>query len=503
MKATSPALNLNAQQSAFYDRVVAKDFSKILLTGEAGTGKTFCLTMAMAELFRRGVNVVIVAPTHLARLNLIEKLPQDIRHRVPTMTVASLLSRFGFDRGDGTTQFTAPNGQRLRDYDVIAIDEVSMIGQKDYDVLKISDTRIIFSGDFAQLPAVMAKSAKDDILSGEEKPEHFHFTQQMRQIGVIHQVAERNRDEVYFPDKTLVGDSGESVIVHNSRGELMETMANQILSTCSTIKETTNYRYICHTNDGVSEANDQIRSKVVAQFLNASPNDHFVVGETLMMYENTPVAYNGEVVEVVDVWADPRYSYVNTYPWEAYKIIIRSNSGCEREIKVIPPRHRPLFKKFFAQLQSDLYRARVHAHHSEADEILEEIRHLKSYWTNVNYPYAVTCHKSQGMTIANVFLDTLSFSKAPSKRSLLYVGLSRASVNLHTIKVAKPEAEIKREINILYRETRIAYENISGQSYLDVKKRIGLPTSTAQEKQVFTEYLMALIADLEQEEEVV
>lgn len=490
---------LNAQQSEFYNRVITKDFSKILLTGEAGTGKTFTLTMAMADLFRQGANVVIVAPTHLARLNLIEKLPLDIRHRVPTMTVASLLKRFGFDRGDGTTQFTAPSGDRLKDFDVIAIDEVSMIGQKDYDVLKISDTRIIYSGDFAQLPAVMAKSAKDDILGGEGSPEHFHFTEQMRQIGVIHQVAERNRDEVFFPDKTLVGTSGESVIVHNTREDLMATMASEITSNCATIKETTNYRYICHTNDGVSEANDLIRSKTVAHFLNKNSDDHFVIGETLMMYENTNVAFNGEIVEVVDVWNDARYAYVNPYPWEAYKIIIQSNSGCQREIKVIPPRHRPLFKKFLAQLQSDLYRARIHAHSSEADEIYEEIKHLTSYWTNVNYPYAVTCHKSQGMTIPNVFLDTLSFAKAPGKKSLLYVGLSRASVNLHTIRVDKTEGEIKREINAMYREVRMTYEAMTGISYLDVKKRTGLPTRTAQEKQVFAEYLAALIADLEQE----
>lgn len=492
---------LNTQQSTFYDRVVAQDFSKILLTGEAGTGKTFCLTLAMADLFRRGHNVVIVAPTHLARLNLIEKLPLDIRHRVPTMTVASLLKRFGFDRGDGTTQFTAPSGERLKDFDVIAIDEVSMIGQKDYDVLKNSATKIIYSGDFAQLPAVMAKSAKDDILGGEEKPEHFHFTQQMRQIGVIHQVAERNRHEVFFPDKTLVGNSGESVIVHNTREDLMETMASQITSNCADIKETTNYRYICHTNDGVSQANDLIRSQTVAHFLNKSSDDHFVIGETLMMYENTPVAFNGEIVEVIDVWKDSRYSYINNYPWESYKILIKSNSGVSRELKVIPPRHRPLFKKFLAQLQSDLYKARIHAHSSEADEIYEEIKHITSYWTNVNYPYAVTCHKSQGMTIANVFLDTLSFSKAPGKKSLLYVGLSRASINLHTVRVAKSDAEIKRDINTMYREVRMAYEAISGQSYLEVKKRTGLPTGTAQEKQVFAEYLAALISDLEQEGE--
>lgn len=492
-------ITLNHLQSEFYNKVVAMDFSKLLLTGNAGAGKTLAMVMAMSTLHRMGKNVVLVAPTHLARLNLIDKLPQDIRRDMETMTVAALLSRFGFDRGDGTTQFTAPDGKRLKDYDVIAIDEVSMLGQKDYDVLKASDTRIIFSGDFAQLPAVMAKSAKGDMTESEERPEHFHFTEQMRQIGVIHETAERNRDEVYFPNASITGDYDEKIVVHNSRESLIQEMVSCLTTECSAIPETIKYRYICHTNDGVSEVNDEVRSKVVSYFLKANPDQHFAVGESLMLYENTRIAYNGEIVKVVDVWQDRRYSYVNPYPWESYKVIIESQAGVQREIKALPPRHRPLYKQYFSQLQSDLLHARIHAKFSEADEILEEIKHLKSYWTNVNYPYAVTCHKSQGMTIPHVFLDTLSFSKAPNKKSLLYVGISRASLSLHTIKVERSESEFAREVNERYREARRTYEEMTGGSYLDLKRKIGLPTRTPADKQVFTEYILAVISDLEQD----
>jgi ATP-dependent exoDNAse (exonuclease V) alpha subunit len=464
------------------------------------THNTFTLTMAMADLFRRGTNLVIVAPTHLARLNLIEKLPADIRHRVPTMTVAALLSRFGYDQGDGTTRFTSPSAKKLNEYDLIAIDEVSMLGQKDYDVLKMAKTKMIFSGDFAQLPAVMAKSAKTDMLEGDDeyRPLHYHFTEQMRQIGVIHQVAERNRNEVFYPTETLVGEQGEKVIVHDSRDLMVKTMINDITSGCGNISESTRYRYICHTNDGVSETNDAIRSNLIPHFLNTPANAHFVVGEPLMLYENLRIAYNGEVVTVVDVWRDPRYSFVNPYPWESYKMLIESSNGVTQEITAIPPRHRPMFKRYFEQLQSDLHRAKINCRTSQADEIFEEIQHLKNYWKNINYPYAVTCHKSQGMTIPHVFVDTLSFSKAPNKKSLLYVGLSRASLSLHTVYVPQCPLEYARKVNARYRQAREIYETLTGGSYLDVKKKIGLSTRTAQEKEVFTDYLLAVIADLEQ-----
>lgn len=493
-------MKFNHQQSEFYTQVTSKRFSKILLTGEAGTGKTFTLTQAMADLFRQGTNLVIVAPTHLARLNLIEKLPADIRHRVPTMTVAALLSRFGYDQGDGTTRFTAPSSKKLEEYELIAIDEVSMLGQKDYDVLKMARTKMIFSGDFAQLPAVMAKSAMGDMLNGDDdyRPVHYHFTEQMRQVGVIHQVAERNRTEVFYPAETVVGEQGEKVVVHHTGGELIEAMTNEIL-TENNIAGSTRYRYICHTNDGVSETNDVVRSRVIPHFLNTPADAHFVVGEPLMLYENLRIAYNGEVVTVQDVWKDARYSYVNPYPWESYSVIIESGAGVTQEIKAIPPRHRPLYKKYFTQLQSDLHRARINVREAEASEIFEEIQHLKNYWKNVNYPYAVTCHKSQGMTIPHVFVDTLSFSKAPNKKALLYVGLSRASHSLHTIYVPQCPLEYARKVNARYREVRETYEAMTGNSYLDVKRRVGLSTRTAHDKEIFTDYLLAVIADLEQE----
>lgn len=494
-------MKLNTKQAEFYDTVTSKKFSKILLTGEGGAGKTAVLTMAMADLFRQGTNLVIVAPTHLARLNLIEKLPPDIRHRVPTMTVAALLSRFGYDQGDGTTRFTAPSAKKLEEYELIAIDEVSMLGQKDYDVLKMAKTKMIFTGDFAQLPAVMAKSAMADMLEGDDeyRPHHFHLTEQMRQVGVIHQVAERNRTEVYYPTESVVGEQGESVVVHHTSQELVGGMIKEITTNCEAIGDATRYRYICHTNDGVSETNDTLRSQLIPHFLKSTSDDHFVVGEPLMLYENLRIAYNGEVATVVDVWKDHRYSYVNPYPWESYTVIIESAAGITQEIKAIPPRHRPLYKKYFTQLQSDLHRAKINCRMAEADEIFEEIQHLKSYWKNVNYPYAVTCHKSQGMTIPHVFVDTLSFSKAPNKRALLYVGLSRASQSLHTVYVPQCPLEYARKVNARYREVRGTYESLTGGSYLDVKRRIGLSTRTAHDKEIFTEYLLAVIADLEQE----
>jgi hypothetical protein len=110
----------------------------------------------------------------------------------------------------------------------------------------------------------------------------------------------------------------------------------------------------------------------------------------------------------------------------------------------------------------------------------------------------MTVHKSQGQTIEKVYCDTESFAKASNKRALLYVGLSRASVALHTVKVEPPKWQVVREINTRYKAAKVAYEAMFAEPAHKVRVRTGLPARTPAQKLTLTEYLEALIADGEQ-----
>ncbi|NDE18655.1 hypothetical protein EBZ80_27505, partial [bacterium] len=125
-------LGLNEEQLDVYMKLINKDFTKLLLMGEAGAGKTYVLTQALAELHRQGAKVLLCAPTHLARITLLNKMPEDVRPYIETRTVASLLGRFGFNTGDGGVAFSKPKADRLGGYEVIALDECSMIGKGEY-----------------------------------------------------------------------------------------------------------------------------------------------------------------------------------------------------------------------------------------------------------------------------------------------------------------------------------------------------------------------------------
>jgi hypothetical protein len=486
-------LELNEGQTSFYYNVVNGKFTKLLLTGEAGTGKTFVLTQALAQAFRDKKRVVLCAPTHLARVNLVNKLPEDVRPYVETKTVASLLSRVGFSIGDGTTGFSSPKGDKLGGYDIIAIDEVSMLSENDYNVLMDSATKIIFTGDFAQLPTVMQRRA--DMLN-DAALEHVHLTEQMRQQGVIHQVAERNREEVYFPTESMA-DNSSSVTVHRTTHDMLEQMTRDIIADERGIDGHVEYRYITHTNAKVSEVGGFIRDMVIAHDLGIEQSKQaFATGEYLLSYQTTAASYNGEVVKVVDVNTSPMQL---SAPWSAYQICIEGSRGvCW--VNAIAPNDRHLAEAKINELQELLKEAQRHKAFDAAASYLEQIEHINNFYVKLMYPFAVTCHKSQGMTIENVYVDTQSFSKANNKRALLYVGLSRASKALHTVVVEPPKWKLIRDINDRYRLLKAQWEEAFAEPHWKARVKSGLPASTAEQKEVLCEWMECVLLDWEQEQ---
>lgn len=485
---------LNTEQQAFYDQVVSGNFTKLLLTGEAGCGKTYVLTQALAELFRQGKNVLICAPTHLARINLLEKMPEDVRPYIPTSTVASLLSRHGFNIGDGNIAFSAPKGDRVNGWEVIAIDEVSMLSKRDYDVLKASSAKIVFTGDFAQLPTIMQKGSG---MVDDNELKQIHLTEQMRQQGIIHQVAERNREEVYFPEKSI-SDGESSVTVHSDNYTMLERMIADIVSDQRGAVAHAQYRFITFKNVSVYETGQLIRDRVYAE-AGVDASQPFIAGEYMLSYANTPAAYNGEVVRISDVARDAYHTPNSSRPWSSYRLNIEGSRGtCW--VACVPPSEYTMIEDKLEDLTKLVREAQKRKAFDAINAYMTEIEHIRNYWVKLLYPFAITCHKSQGSTIENVYVDTNAFAKASNKRALLYVGLSRASVSLHTVVVEKPRWQVVREINDRYRNAKHAYEIVFNEPAWKVRARTGLGAKSAEEKLICAEYIEAILADHAQEQ---
>lgn len=493
------ALTLNAEQQVLYDKIVDQSFSKLLVLGEGGVGKSATLCAAMSELARQGVtNMVLCAPTHLARLNIHSKLDKDVAHLIETTTVASLLLKFGIQRDDGSVQFTAGKMDRIDTYSVIALDECSMISEQDYMLFMQSKAKIIFLGDWHQLPPVMAKSAKTkaDTHTRTGNLEVITLTQQMRQQGVIHAAAERNRKAVWFPEETQIGESGESITVHDTEQRMIDTMVNNIINDTRGYDATYYHRHIAYRNVQVRAVGKQIRDRVIKHYFGFDVQGiPFIKDEILMMRENKKnIGYNGELVTVVNVKKDTRSTQ---YPWQSYELTVKGSLGTGM-IRAIPPCQAPLVEDHLQGLQSRLRRHQIAGEPVSASAVLSEIKRIRSHWTMVQTPYSVTTHKSQGSTIENVYLNTLSFAQAPNRRALLYVGISRASHSLHVVKVPG-HLQLKRsEVNAAYRAARASYEDVSGESYRKVIRYLGVPTGSLEGKRIVTEYLEYLVEEMKQ-----
>jgi hypothetical protein len=127
-----------------------------ILIGVAGTGKT-TLTKEFTKMIRKiGLQVLAVAPTHKARKVLYKILNTSFMLKIPTITVASLLGKSRKHGYIGTHNYGIEQDHKMSLYDVIIIDEVSMLVDEDYNMIislaQELQKKVLFIGDDAQIP---------------------------------------------------------------------------------------------------------------------------------------------------------------------------------------------------------------------------------------------------------------------------------------------------------------------------------------------------------------
>jgi len=159
------------QKEAF---ICAMENSQYLISGPAGSGKTFTVNQLVEELKKQELSVTLCAPTGKAARRMEEVCG------MPASTIHRLLGYdgIGFDHHVGNKLIT----------DVIILDEVSMIDVWLFyhlmDAIDIENTKIIFAGDHNQLPPVGAGNVLRDILQQNLIP-HTILTEVVRQAGTL------------------------------------------------------------------------------------------------------------------------------------------------------------------------------------------------------------------------------------------------------------------------------------------------------------------------------
>lgn len=235
------------------------------LGGYAGSGKSFLICHLMEWLNDRELAFVAAAPTNKAAKNL-KQVAISTGIDIDVKTVAQLLGQQPeINEETGLEEFTANNDAQFDDYEVIIIDEFSMINRSNFDaivdaVAMTIDTKVIFVGDSAQLPPV--KEDNPIVATSEYIDSTATLDEIVRYEGEIAVVAEKIRTQDKY-NKTLYPfkSSEDGSIVCQPRKEWLETVTEYF--SCDSYKANPDYaRLLVWKNKTALAANKFVRSRL-------------------------------------------------------------------------------------------------------------------------------------------------------------------------------------------------------------------------------------------------
>jgi len=128
------------------------------LTGYAGAGKSFLICHFMQWLQQQKISFTAGSPTNKAAKNL-SSIAQESGLSFEATTLAKLLGQQPeLDETTGKEKFTSLAKVTIDNYEVVILDEFSMISKSNFDeirkAIQWTETKVIFVGDAAQLPPV-------------------------------------------------------------------------------------------------------------------------------------------------------------------------------------------------------------------------------------------------------------------------------------------------------------------------------------------------------------
>lgn len=203
-------MNLSSKQSAFASAVYHG--KNIFLTGKAGTGKSFIVKKIIKDLKCLGKKVVAIAPTGVAANN------------IGGQTIHSLfsLNPFGVMDYESTNFLKTEKKRLMKELDTIIIDEVSMLRPDVLDGIHwtlikngcpgLDKKQVIFVGDLKQLPPVLDDNTRS-VLWRVYDGDAFTFAKIYNKLNIesieLDEVL-RQSNEDFISALNIVRDGGKS-----------------------------------------------------------------------------------------------------------------------------------------------------------------------------------------------------------------------------------------------------------------------------------------------------
>jgi exodeoxyribonuclease-5 len=419
---SASAPQLNPEQAVALDAllqfIVDPDPSSpfFVLSGYAGTGKTFLMREVVARTSRSRLNFAFTAPTNKAA-----KVLRAITGKA--CTIYSLLGLRIEKNGELKELVGGEAPDDLSDIDVIVLDEASMVNKKLFALLleeaKLNRLKIIFMGDIGQLPPV--GEAVSPVWSVESKAT---LTKIMRYDNQILKLVTSVRDQIesFAPCINIKSDNaGGEGVWKLTKAAFKEAVYNAAAN--GEFADSSKAKVIAWRNVRVAEYNDLIRRAI---FGGRSAVERYIVGDRVIA--TAPCKRGEDQLLATDDEAIVEDVITTTHPFHpeytAYELKCRTELG--KTIRLIVP--HPLSE---AKWEDDCQQLAFAA--KSNGKMWKKFWELKDCFHEIKYGYAITAHRAQGSTYETVFVDYQDILLNRNRKEAfqcLYVATSRPTARL-------------------------------------------------------------------------
>lgn len=403
------SITLNAEQQAACDAIeqwLAGSEPVFVLTGYAGTGKTTTIQHAVAN--RPHTRICMSAPTHKAVGVLAARSPLP---GSDAKTIHSLLGCRARWVEDERIFEPDPDKWSWDDYDLVVLDEVSMVGDTIWSWIQDAQelqrtrlqqvTRVICLGDPAQLPPVKDGDGLSPAFELETPGAHLETI--MRHQGLVERAATTVRQ--HLADVRAVPiEFGDTVTQLTGKPAFFKAWLE-----CQEVSD--DLIILAWRNDTVDWFNTQCRQRVYGHDVPDIPQP----GELRVMRDTHPDGFGGFIHTGTQVIVEQakQATWLDIPCWH-----VRTASG--HDLYALRPDTAPLWR----QKRNKARKAKDWS----------TFRQLTDAFCRLRPGYATTIHKSQGSTYGHVFVierDLMACRDHLTRNMLRYVAYSRAREALY------------------------------------------------------------------------
>ena len=397
------------------------------LSGYAGTGKSWLICRLIEWLNDKQLEFIAAAPTNKAAKNLMQ-VAMSMGISLEVKTIAQLLGQQPeINEETGVEEFTSLVEAEFDDYQVVIIDEFSMIGRSNFEeivnaIALTIDTKVIFVGDESQLPPV--KENNPIVAVSEYIDSTATLDEIVRYEGEIAVVAEKIRSEAQYNRRMYpFSTSQDETIICQPRQQWLETVVEFFQAdNCQTNPDYA--RLLVWRNKTAQSANRYVRSRLWGKDAPLYvPGDRLIARKPL--FRPRPgqkgknkwgvLINNSEECSVIDAPSIKQFSFDKT-PYQSWLVPVMVDSGFEVNLSILTADSEQVKNE---QLQYYVDKKQWNKYFD-----------LSRMFDDVTYAYALTVHKAQGSGIDYVFLDTEDIQGCPDLQKMLYTALTRAKARV-------------------------------------------------------------------------